>query len=113
MLDWEMAHIGSPFEDIGWFYNWSWDPRARGPRTAVGEWSAFSSEYERLSGRRITEELLHYWVVFANFKLAIISRSGGWRFVTGKNQDLQQLAAGATAEHFEFRALELIGQGKL
>jgi len=108
ILDWEMAHLGDPVEDIGWFHNWSWNPKARGPRGRVGDWSEFSREYERLSGRTIDGTRLHFWLVFANFKMAIISRLGGWRYMSGFNDDLQQLAAGATANRFEHRALELI-----
>jgi len=88
ILDWEMAHLGDPLEDLAWGLNpvWRWahDERAGGlvPQDeAIRIW-------ERASGLRAVPEALHWWEVFSSVKGQGIWVSGAKEFTDGKNQDL-------------------------
>jgi aminoglycoside phosphotransferase (APT) family kinase protein len=88
ILDWEMAHLGDPLEDLAWSLNpiWRWarDERAGGlaPRdVAIRIW-------ERASGLRADAGALHWWEVFSSVKGQAIWVSGAKEFTDGKNQDL-------------------------
>lgn len=88
ILDWEMAHLGDPLEDLAWGLNpvWRWahDGRAGGlvPQDqAIRIW-------ERASGLRADPEALRWWQVFSSVKGQAIWISSAKEFTAGKNQDL-------------------------
>jgi len=87
ILDWEMAHLGDPLEDLAWGLNpvWRWarDERAGGLATrdvAIAHW-------ERASGLRADPAALHWWEVFSSVKGQGIWVSGAKEFSFGANQD--------------------------
>jgi aminoglycoside phosphotransferase (APT) family kinase protein len=94
ILDWEMAHLGDPLEDLAWSLNpvwcWSNDGRVGGltqRETAIGIW-------ETASGLRAYPEALLWWEVFSSVKGQAIWISSAREFSTGKNQDLILAFAG-------------------
>jgi aminoglycoside phosphotransferase (APT) family kinase protein len=87
ILDWEMAHLGDPLEDLAWGLNpvWRWarDGRAGGlaPReTAIQIW-------EEASGLRADPDALRWWEVFSSVKGQAIWVSSAREFGSGRNQD--------------------------
>jgi len=87
ILDWEMAHLGDPLEDLAWGLNPIWrfarDGRAGGlvPREdAIRIW-------ERASGLCADPEALRWWEVFSCVKGQSIWLSGAHEFAAGVNQD--------------------------
>lgn len=88
ILDWEMAHLGDPLEDLAWGLNpvWRWahDERAGGlalRADAIRIW-------EEASGLRADPAALHWWELFSSVKGQAIWVSGAKEFTDGKNQDL-------------------------
>ncbi|MGI9592321.1 MAG: phosphotransferase family protein, partial [Myxococcota bacterium] len=68
ILDWEMAHLGDPLEDLAWSLNpvWRWagDDRCGGlakREEAIRIW-------ERASGLEVEPEALRWWEVFSSVK---------------------------------------------
>lgn len=68
ILDWEMAHIGDPLEDLAWSLDplWSFDrPELAGRLIAHGEAIA---HWEAASGLKADPEVFRWWRVFASVK---------------------------------------------
>ena len=88
ILDWEMAHLGDPLEDLAWSLNpvWRWagDERAGG---LVSREVAIRI-FEEASGTQVDLEALRWWEAFSSVKGQAIWASGAQEFSTGKNQDL-------------------------
>ncbi|MFP8873532.1 MAG: phosphotransferase, partial [Myxococcota bacterium] len=111
ILDWEMAHLGDPLEDLAWGLNPVWrfgtDDRAGGlvPREeAVRIWEAES-------GLRADPAALHWWEVFSSVKGQAIWVSSGREFTDGKNQDpVLALAAWLMGNSQDRAILSLLGQ---
>lgn len=87
ILDWEMAHIGDPLEDLAWSLDplWSWPERelAGGllPREeAIAVW-------EQASGLRVDRERFRWWQVFASLKGLAIWISSTEDFVNGDSKE--------------------------
>jgi aminoglycoside phosphotransferase (APT) family kinase protein len=87
ILDWEMAHLGDPLEDLAWSINrtWCWarDDRVGGllPRArAIEIWEAES-------GLKADPEALHWWEVFSGIKGLAIWISSGREYLEGPNRD--------------------------
>ena len=64
ILDWEMAHLGDPIEDLGWAFDPLWnhfdETRACGmiaPDRAIAIWEA-------ASGLKVDPEALAWWSLF-------------------------------------------------
>ena len=86
VLDWEMAHLGDPLEDLGWSLNpvWSFGQGLAGgllPRQeAVSIW-------ERASGLSADPTALHWWELFNCVKGQAIWISSARVFLDGGNRE--------------------------
>ncbi|HXH21730.1 MAG TPA: phosphotransferase family protein [Dehalococcoidia bacterium] len=87
ILDWEMAHLGDPMEDIGWLCLRSW---RHGTELAGGlvERERFYEMYETAGGYPVDRRSVHFWEVLGNLKLAVIFLTGGRSLVEGRTADL-------------------------
>lgn len=76
VLDWEMACLGDPESDLGWFAHIDWATsvgRSKGafPRmSGLPDLPRTLARYEQVTGRKV--ENFHYHEVFATWRLAIL-----------------------------------------
>jgi len=68
IVDWELAHLGDPMEDIAWL-------SLRATQEPFTDFPTRLGEYERLSGRPIDEQRVRYYQVLAEAKLQVMSHS--------------------------------------
>ena len=86
ILDWEMAHLGDPLEDLGWSLNpvWSFGTGIAGgllPRDeAIAIW-------ERASGLKADPAALHWWELFNCVKGQAIWVSSARAWLDGGNRE--------------------------
>src|SRR5208282_1762610 len=67
MLDWELAHLGDPMEDLGWASMTFW---GRGELAGgLMEREAFYRLYENKTGYRVDRERLFFYQVLGNAKM--------------------------------------------
>jgi aminoglycoside phosphotransferase (APT) family kinase protein len=83
ILDWETMHLGDPMEDIGWVTN----PVRQAEHLIPGAWERpqLYEHYSKLTGFTVREEDVHFWNIFANFKLAAILLTGVRSFAEGRS----------------------------
>jgi aminoglycoside phosphotransferase (APT) family kinase protein len=74
LLDWELAHLGDPLEDLGWVTQ----PLRATEHTIEGHWEAADliDHYERITGTAVDRTALSWWVAFSTFKTAVMQVSG-------------------------------------
>ena len=87
ILDWEMAHLGDPLEDLAWALSpiWNWQDRGR-PAYLLSREKALAT-WKESSGIDIEEKNLEWWELFAAIKGMAIWISAGNEFKSGKNID--------------------------
>jgi aminoglycoside phosphotransferase (APT) family kinase protein len=110
ILDWEMAHLGDPLEDLAWslgrIWCWARDERRGGllpKQEAVRIW-------EQSSGLRADPRALHWWELFSCVKGQGIWVSSAREYESGKNQDaVLALAAWMQMNAQDRSVLELMG----
>ncbi len=85
MLDWEMAHLGDPMEDLGWasMMFWGRDEFAGG----LMEREEFYRLYEAKTGNPIDRQRLFFYQVLGNAKMAVICLTGIRDFVERRTSD--------------------------
>jgi aminoglycoside phosphotransferase (APT) family kinase protein len=111
ILDWEMAHLGDPLEDLAWSLNrvWCWgrDGRVGGltqKANAIRIW-------EQASGLRADPEALRWWEVFSSVKGQAIWISSGREYQAGVNKDPVLALSGWWLSNAQDRAaLESLGR---
>ncbi len=94
ILDWEFVHLGDPHEDLAWvslpIYT------AGSPYLCrLLEPAHFYARYREKAGVQITAEALHYYQVFALFKLAATHMAAARCFEEGRSNDMRIPAMGA------------------
>ncbi len=83
LLDWEMAHLGDPAEDIAWAYRALWTPEMHVPI------DDFVTRYHAAGGPRIRPENLLFYRLFGEIKHAVISLTAARSFADGRTQNLR------------------------
>lgn len=87
ILDWEMAHIGDPLEDLAWSLDplWSWPDVHKAGRLATRREAI--AIFERASGLHVDLDVFHWWEVFASLKAVGIWISSTEDFQRGKSKE--------------------------
>jgi len=83
LLDWEMAHLGDPAEDIAWAYRTLWTPEMHVP---IEE---FVARYHAAGGPTIRPENLLFYRLFGEIKHAVISLTAARSFADGRTSNLR------------------------
>lgn len=67
VIDWEMSHVGDPYEDLAWTLLWTTSEDLVG---GLLDREAYLAAYALASGRELDHERLFFWEIFALLKLA-------------------------------------------
>jgi aminoglycoside phosphotransferase (APT) family kinase protein len=109
VIDWELAHVGDPAEDVGWLCIRSWrfgsDEK---PVAGVGELEEFLAAYEAASGEVLERERIRYWEVFGNLKWAVICARQAKDHLDGIRRSHELASLGRRVCEPEWDMLELI-----
>jgi aminoglycoside phosphotransferase (APT) family kinase protein len=108
VLDWELTHLGDPFEDLGYVCMRAWRFGGPGRVAGVGEVSEFLDAYESQTGFRPTEEQLTWWEARATAWWGIGCIRQMQRSVPGHTNELELLAIGRRTAEQEHDLLELL-----
>jgi aminoglycoside phosphotransferase (APT) family kinase protein len=87
ILDWEMAHLGDPLEDLGWALDPLWahhDPSH--PAGTLARAGAIAL-WEKTSGLKADPKALLWWEIFASLKGCAIWISAAHEYATRRNDD--------------------------
>lgn len=109
VLDWELAHIGDPMEDLGWLCVNSWRFGCRDkPVGGFGERADLYRAYERASGQYVSAERVHYWEVFGTLKWGVICLYQAHVHLSGSEPSLERAAIGRRVSECEIDLLALL-----
>jgi aminoglycoside phosphotransferase (APT) family kinase protein len=109
VIDWELAHLGDPAEDIGWLCIRSWrfgnDDR---PVAGVGGLQEFISAYEAAGGRIVDPVRIRYWEAFGNVKWAVICARQAHDHLSGARRSHELASLGRRTCEPEWDLLQLV-----
>jgi aminoglycoside phosphotransferase (APT) family kinase protein len=94
ILDWEMAHIGDPFEDLGWALDPLWSNLRPDLAAGMLPQAEAIALWEQASGLRFDAAAFRWWSLFAAVKGMAIWLSASRAFADGKNTDPVQAFSG-------------------
>ena len=109
VLDWELAHLGDPAEDLGWMCVRSWrfgvDDRRVG---GFGQLEDLLSGYRAAGGGEIDPDRLHYWEVFGNLKWGVVCALQAQLHLGGIVRSVELAVLGRRIAETEWDLLELL-----
>lgn len=109
VLDWELAHLGDPAEDLAWFCVRAWrfgnDARAAG---GLGSRVELFRAYEEAGGGAVDPERVRFWEVFGNLKWAIICIAQARTHLDGMVRSVELASLGRRTAETELELLSLL-----
>jgi aminoglycoside phosphotransferase (APT) family kinase protein len=109
VLDWELAHIGDPMEDLGWLCVKAWRFGSALPVGGVGHYDQLFEAYEEASGRSVDPDVVRWWEVLGTLKWGIMCILQANAHLAGFTRSHELAAIGRRVcenEHDLFLALE-------
>lgn len=94
VLDWELAHLGDPMEDLGWLCVKSWRFGSDLPVGGFGTYDQLVSSYEEASGSAVDRAGLHWWETLGTLKWGIMCIMQTWTHVSGAIRSVELAAIG-------------------
>jgi aminoglycoside phosphotransferase (APT) family kinase protein len=111
-LDWELAHLGDPIEDLGWLCVRSWrfgvDDRVVG---GFGDLTDLLDGYRAAGGDTPAPEVVHYWMVFGTVKWGAITILQAHAHLSGTVQSVELATLGRRVVEMEWDFLDALEGG--
>ncbi len=112
VLDWELAHIGDPMEDLGWLCVRSWRfGNDHLPVGGLGTREELFDAYEAAGGGRPDPGVVRWWEVFGNLRWGIICISQMRAYLDGQSTSVELAAIGRRTAETEWELLRLMEEG--
>ena len=87
ILDWEMAHIGDPYEDLAWATDPLWCGNDMARAAGFLPWPEAIEVWQTASGCQFDPAAFEWWSIFSHLKGLGIWLSSARAFAEGKNDD--------------------------
>ena len=110
VLDWEIAHLGNPLNDLGWICVRSWRyGYLKKPVGGFGEISELQAGYEAGGGGQVSREAIRYWEVFGTLRWGMLCINMTFdHHLNGPHSSLEKAAIGRRTAETEYDLLQLI-----
>ena len=108
VLDWELAHLGDPMEDLGWICVNSWRfGEIDKPVGGFGSREELFAGYES-SGRRVDPERVMFWEVMGTLRWGVMCCGMMQRFRASPDHSMERAMIGRRSSETEIDLLRLL-----
>lgn len=108
VLDWELAHLGDPLEDLGWLCVRAWRFGSDLPVGGFGTRDELVSAYEEASHRVVDHAALRWWEVLGTLRWGVICIVQTTAHRTGASRSVELAAIGRRVCETEHDLLQLL-----
>ncbi len=113
VLDWELAHLGDPMEDLGWLCVNSWRfGNIDKPVGGFGTREDLFAGYEEAGGIRVNPASVHFWEVFGTLKWGIVCIVQAFTHLMGAKRSVELAAIGRRTSETQIDLLHLLKERK-
>jgi len=113
VLDWELAHIGDPVEDLGWYCVRAWRFGSPLPAGGMGTRAALLDAYEAAGGGAVDPESLRWWELLGTLKWGLICIVQSQVHLSGASRSVELATIGRRVCENEWDVLALLPGGDL
>jgi aminoglycoside phosphotransferase (APT) family kinase protein len=108
VLDWELAHLGDPMEDLGWICVNSWRfGEIDKPVGGFGSREDLFAGYEA-AGRRVDPDRVMFWEVMGTLRWGVMCCGMMQRFRAGPDHSMERAMIGRRSSETEIDLLRLL-----
>ena len=107
-LDWELAHIGDPVEDLGWMCVRSWRFGGPLPVAGVGTREDLLAAYAAAGGEAVDPGALRWWELYGTTRWGVICVQQAATHLSGAVRSVELAAIGRRVCEVERDVLELL-----
>ncbi|MDP6707498.1 MAG: phosphotransferase family protein [Alphaproteobacteria bacterium] len=111
VLDWEIAQLGDPMQDLGWICVRTWRFGGPLPVGGFGRREELFEAYEAAGGAPVDPDHVTFWEVFGSIKWCIMCMRFGWQHLLGRPQTLEHSAIGRRVEEPLYDVMRQIARG--
>lgn len=109
VLDWELAHLGDPAEDLAWLCIPSWRfGEIDKPVGGFGTREDLLAAYEKAGGAPVEPERLRFWEVFGTLKWGIMCQMLSHAHLDGHVRSVERAAIGRRVSETEIDLLRYL-----
>jgi aminoglycoside phosphotransferase (APT) family kinase protein len=108
VLDWELAHLGDPLEDLAWLCVRAWRFGAALPVGGFGRYEDLFDAYADASGVAIDPEHVRWWEVLGTLKWGVMCIMQAATHLNGLSRSVELAAIGRRVCENEHDLLELL-----
>ncbi|HET6792801.1 MAG TPA: phosphotransferase family protein [Acidimicrobiales bacterium] len=108
VLDWELAHLGDPIEDLGWLCTKSWRFGVDLPVGGFGTYDQLIAGYESEGGGPVDRDVLRWWETFGNLKWGVICMMQASAHLSGAVRSVELAAIGRRVCEVEWDLVGLL-----
>ena len=112
IIDWELAHIGNPLQDLGWVCGNSWrfgkNDKVVG---GFGEIEDLLEGYNSISKLKVDKEMVMCWQVFGTFRWGVICLIQAYAHLNGTINSVEKAAIGRRVSETEIDIVDLLFLG--
>lgn len=108
VIDWELAHVGDPVEDLGWFCVRAWRFGSDLPAGGLGTRQELLDAYSAVSGLAIPVDELIWWEAYGTLRWGLICVVQAKAHLDGHTRSVELAAIGRRAAQCEWDLLSLV-----
>ena len=108
VLDWELAHIGDPMEDLGWVCVRAWRFGGPSPVAGIGAYEELFDAYEAAGRPRPRADTVRWWEVLGTLKWGIMCIMQASSHLTGMTRSHELAAIGRRVCENEWDLVQLL-----
>lgn len=107
VIDWELAHLGDPMQDLGWICVNSWRFGHPLPVGGFGTREALYAGYEAAGGK-VDRERARYWEILGTLRWGVMCEMMAAAWIEGHERNVEKAAIGRRASEVELDLLALL-----
>jgi aminoglycoside phosphotransferase (APT) family kinase protein len=111
VLDWELAHLGDPAEDLGWICVNSWRFGGAAPVGGFGAYEDLLAGYTEAGGAPVSLARLRYWQAVGSLKWAVMCLMMYASYASGRDPSVERAMIGRRTSEAEIDLVVLMEQG--
>lgn len=113
VLDWELAHLGDPAEDLGWICVNSWRfGEWRRPVGGFGDYQDLLDGHAAAGGGPVTLDRLLFWQALGSLKWGVMCLMMYFSFASGADRSIERAMIGRRASEAEIDLVLLMERSR-
>lgn len=113
ILDWELAKLGDPVEDLGWLCTRAWRfGNDHLPAGGIGSREALLAAYRDAGGGEVDPAHLLFWEAMGSYKVALVFIQQSWVYLTGRVPSLELASLGRRTAEAEEELVRLMEEAR-